>query len=165
MGITCSPLPQNNGNLPLPFLLIMTCCTEWKNAGQQQYLTRKDGRYQKCRDRQTDIRQGEKIGQMDRWTDGQSYTHKRRSRTKNLLSFGFPSYTKPTGVICMRELVIHSDNGFHLRDEGYTPERSDHGRHHISSVGGGSVGGGWRQIFSRRGVRKVRKGEQWKDLA
>ena len=29
MGITCSPLSQNNGNLPLPFLVVITQFFSW----------------------------------------------------------------------------------------------------------------------------------------
>ena len=68
-----------------------------------KYLTSKYGRYQKCGDIQTDVKQGENPGQ----TDGQGYTRPRMRRTKNPLLCGFPYATETTGVTGVIELAIY----------------------------------------------------------
>ena len=77
-----------------------------KNVGEQQYLTRKDGRYKQCGDRQTEDGPGKNPGHKYRHSD----THTRRRTTKKALLFGFASSTEPTIVIGARDIVIDPAN-------------------------------------------------------
>lgn len=89
--------------------------------------------------------------------DGRNDTHTIISRTKNPLFCGFLSSTKPTGVIGTIEQVIDSDEGFHMRDNGYTPKGSYHGIYHssrgiISVIIGGSGSGSGRDVWRKTGT-------------
>ena len=45
-------------------------------------------------------------GKNPGYVDGRRYTRMIRNKTRNSLFFGFPSYTEPTRVIGVIELVI-----------------------------------------------------------
>lgn len=100
-----------------------------------------------------------------------------RNKTRNPLFFGFPSYTEPTRVIGVIELVIDQEYGIHARNSGYTPEFSDRRRNHSSSVSSGRSGvgvssssisigrGGWIRSSGSSGINKVQRGDLQKELA
>ena len=82
------------------------CRAVWADKEQQQYLTGKQGRDQKYKDRHMDGGKGENTGQIDE----QSYMYTRNRRTKKSLLFCFTSPMEHTRVIGARELVLYQSH-------------------------------------------------------